>query len=265
MRLTCFSHPVLAQVTVAPPRWQAAPLSVIALSDLHLSWPWSTPEMLRKTVARINALTPDLILLPGDFIAPHRMPGLPVPIETTAEILSNLTASLGVFATLGNHDWRDCRKTRATGHTLSHVAKVLHAHGIPVLQNTALPIRDFWLVGTDSLEGQGSTRRPAPHIDMEQAFAQVPKGATALLAAHEPDIFADADPRVALQVSGHTHAGQANLWGWRPLTPSRHGGRYAHGLISEGEGRLVVSSGWGFSGLPLRLNAPPEITRITIS
>lgn len=256
---------MVTEFTITPPRWHAAPLSLIVLSDLHLSRPWSTPKMLRNTVARINALAPDLVVLPGDFIAPHRMPGRPVPIETTAAILADLTAPMGVYATLGNHDWRDCARARASGYTTSHVARVLRSNGIPVLQNSAIPIRDFWLVGTDSLKGEGSTRRPCPHIDVKRAFRDVPAGATVLHAAHEPDIFDRSDPRVALQVSGHTHAGQANLFGWRPLTPSRHGGRYAKGLISEGEGRLIASAGWGFSGPPLRLNAPPEITRIAIS
>jgi predicted MPP superfamily phosphohydrolase len=49
------------------------------------------------------------------------------------------------------------------------------------------------------------------------------------------------------------------------MTPSDFGGRYAHGHFQDGDRHLVVSGGIGFSGAPLRIAAPPEITLITLS
>jgi predicted MPP superfamily phosphohydrolase len=132
-----------------------------------------------------------------------------------------------------------------------------------------LPIQDgkdkFWLVGFDSQDGQTATARSAERHDPERSFADVPVGASVILMAHEPDYFAKGDARPSLQISGHTHAGQLNLFGWRPLTPSRYGGRFAHGLVSEAEGRLIVSAGLGYSGLPLRIGAPSEISVVYLT
>ena len=94
------------------------------------------------------------------------------------------------------------------------------------------------------------------------AFRQA--AAPAILLAHEPDYFACADARAFLQISGHTHGGQANLAGWRPMTPSAHGGRYAWGHVREGGRHLIVSGGIGYSGLPLRFMQPPEITLVKL-
>jgi predicted MPP superfamily phosphohydrolase len=48
------------------------------------------------------------------------------------------------------------------------------------------------------------------------------------------------------------------------MTPSAHGGRYAWGHIREGGRHLIVSGGIGYSGVPLRLMQPPEITLVTL-
>jgi predicted MPP superfamily phosphohydrolase len=42
-------------------------------------------------------------------------------------------------------------------------------------------------------------------------------------------------------------------------TMSRHGKRYACGLIREGGKTLVVTAGLGTSGIPLRLVAVPDM------
>ena len=87
----------------------------------------------------------------------------------------------------------------------------------------------------------------------------MPDDAPVILMAHEPDIFPKVPERVALTLSGHTHGGQINLFGWRPIVPSDYGQRYAYGHIVEGERDLIVSGGLGCSILPIRFLSPPEI------
>ena len=82
--------------------------------------------------------------------------------------------------------------------------------------------------------------------------------------AHEPDIFPQVPERVALTLSGHTHAGQVRLFGHAPVVPSRFGQRYLHGHIVEDGKHLIVSSGLGFSGLPIRIGAPTEMLLIEL-
>jgi uncharacterized protein len=264
---TMLSRPVTVTHEVADARWALPDLTIAVLSDLHVCRPWSSLAALGRTVAEVNALGADMILLPGDFIADRNLPAVREPAHLVIEALTTLRARLGVFAVMGNHDWWDCQLSRDTDFTRNSVRDALEASGIGLLDNRAVRVRHgtgFWLVGFDSQDGVKHLKRPGFHRP-DAAFCAVTDGAPAILMAHEPDYFAKGDARAFLQVSGHTHGGQANLMGWRPMTPSRFGGRYAYGHIQEGGRHLVVSGGIGFSGLPLRLFQPPEITVIRLT
>lgn len=264
---TMFSHPRVVPRHVADPRWTLPDLRIAVFSDLHICRPWTTLAALRRMVKTVNGLGADLILLPGDFIADRNLPASFVPAADIVAELEALAAPLGVAAVLGNHDWWDCRLARSTRFARNSVAEALEASSITHLANRAVAIDHgggrFWLVGLDSQEGRKHLRRPGFH-DPDAAFAGVPEGAPAILMAHEPDYFAAGDGRAFLQISGHTHGGQGNLLGWRPMTPSRYGSRYAYGHVREGGRHLIVSGGIGYSGLPLRLFQPPEITLVTL-
>ena len=253
---------------VVSPRWRAPPITIAVLADLHVVWPWTPIAAVGRLVARVNAMAPDLILLPGDFAADAELrPGGRIPPPgAVAATLAPLRAPLGVHAVLGNHDWRDDPVARAAGHRRTAIGRRLPEHGIPVLTNEAVRIGPAaWLVGVDSQRGHLKVGEGGGRDDLGRAYASVPSGAPSILMAHEPDIFAGGDPRPILQVSGHTHGGQGQILGWRPLTPSAFGARYAWGHMVEGGRHLVVSGGVGFSGVPLRIAQPPEITVIRLA
>lgn len=258
-------QPIVVTYDIRTPRWCGDAISIVVLSDLHVAWPWTSLTHLRSVVVRINAMTPDLILLPGDFLANPGLFGRPAEAAEIVEALGALRARYGVFASLGNHDWKDCPLVAAHGAARNSVVEAFDNSPISLLVNAAQPVGPFWVAGTDSCQGVGNTRYPKPRHDLRVALAGIPEGADVILMAHEPDLWVDDHPEVALTVSGHTHAGQITLGNWRPLTPSRYGGRYAHGLFQDNGRVLVVSAGLGYSGIPLRIGAPPEITRITLS
>ncbi len=258
--------PIPRRYDVRSALWHARPITIAVLSDLHVCDPWSPLWALDDVVDQVQAEAPDLILLAGDFLARNVIPSRFIAIEPIATVLARLRAPLGVYASLGNHDWRDCPVARENGHISNGVEPAFEALGIPVLSNRSVQLDgSICLVGLDSQQGTGGPKRPDPRHDVEAAFSAVPESASTILMAHEPDIFLDRDLPVALQVSGHTHTGQISLFGWRPATPSRYGGRLAHGLHSVGERHLIVSAGLGYTGLPIRVNAPPEIVHIMLS
>ena len=205
----------------------------------------------------------DLALFAGDAIADRKLPFRRTGAAEIASALGRLSAPLGVWAVLGNHDWRDDAEGRASGFTMCSAWRALEAAGVPVLGNRAVPLPGgAWLVGVDSQRA----RRPESRAgidDADAAFAGVPAGAPSILLAHEPDIFAE-DTRAALQISGHTHGGQIAPLGLTPVVPSDYGSRYAWGHYVEGGRHLVVSGGLGFVGMPLRVGRPPEITVVDI-
>lgn len=251
---------------IADARWTLPPLRIAVISDLHVCHPWVPPARVAALVARVNALGADLILVGGDVIADRYLPGRPLPAEAVVPLLDPLRAASGVFAVLGNHDWKDCPRSQATEGRENTVAAAFEGSPVGLLQNAAVQIDHgdgvFWLVGTDSA---------APHLpggpkyDARQAFATVPGGAPCIHLAHEPDCFAAQDPRAFLQISGHTHGGQGVLFGRRPMTPSAYGDRYAIGHVTEKGRHLIVSAGIGYTGLPMRIGVPPEITLIDLS
>ena len=86
-----------------------------------------------------------------------------------------------------------------------------------------------------------------------------------ILLVHEPDIFTQVPPRVALTLAGHTHGGQIVFPMMPPLwVPSEYGARFAYGHIVEQGRHMIVSGGLGCSNVPLRLGVPPEIVRVTL-
>ncbi|MCU9849498.1 metallophosphoesterase [Defluviimonas sp. WL0024] len=265
--LTVRSKPRLVRHRIADARWTLPDLTIAVLADLHVCRPWTPLPALRHIVAITNALGADLILLPGDLIADAKLPGRGEPADAVVAELSRLSAPLGVAAVLGNHDWWDCRLAQSSGFARNSVVEALEPSPIALLGNRAICLEHggerFWLAGIDSQHALRRHGHPGLH-DPDAAFSEVPAGAPAILMAHEPDYFAQGDERAFLQISGHTHGGQANLLGWRPMTPSAHGGRYAWGHVREGGRHLIVSGGIGYSGLPLRILQPPEITLVML-
>lgn len=264
--LTMFSRPRIVRHEIADARWTLPALTIAVLADLHVCEPWTPLSALRRIVAATNTLRPDLILIPGDFLSDRNLPARAVPAAAIVAALAPLAAPLGVAAVLGNHDWWDCRLSRKTGFARNSVIEALEGGAIRLLTNAALRIGHgdgFWLVGMDSQRALRRLGHPGLH-DPEAAFAAVPRGAPAILMAHEPDYFAEGDARAFLQISGHTHGGQVNLAGWRPLTPSRFRSRYGWGHVEEGGRHLIISGGIGYSGIPLRVFQPPEITLVSL-
>ncbi len=261
------SRPDIVRHEVADARWTLPDLTIAVLSDIHACDPWTPLPMVREVVERVNALGADLILVPGDFIVDRKLPAGRLPAEAVIGALAPLAAPLGVYAVMGNHDWWDCMVSRRSGFRDNSVRDALERSHIVHLPNRAVRVphgAGFWLVGTDSQHGRRHLRQKG-FDDPDAAFAMVTDSAPAILMAHEPDCFAHGDARAFLQISGHTHGGQGQILGWRPVVPSEHGARYAWGHVREGGRHLVVSGGIGFSGLPLRLFQPPEITVVKLT
>ena len=257
----------LTVLDVQAPAWpnSTAPLRVALLSDIHTDPIHMTPARVRDIVRRVNALHPDIVLLAGDYVGGDwltghhkrqedaRSPADNQKLEAGLNALSGFKAPLGAYAVLGNHDcWWNC----------SHVAALLSANGIHVLDNQAAkvdrPGGAVWIIGM----ADNITQTP----DYATALRGVPDDAATLTLIHEPDPFAYAPaPAGNLQLSGHTHAGQVRLpLIGAPVRNSRYQERTAKGWLVEDNRILVVTRGLGESGIPVRFNAPPQIMLLTI-
>jgi len=234
------------------------------LTDLHVGSPFNDLARLRRIVATTNEARPDIVLVTGDLVILGIVGGTFVEPEPIAAELARLAAPLGVWATLGNHDWwRDGRRVR----------RALEAVGIRVLDNDAARVTPrettslgdpetrgdaaFWLVGIADFWVGG--------YDVAAALAPVTDDAPIVAMTHNPDIFPELPSRVALLIAGHTHGGQVWLpLVGRPIVPSVYGQRYAAGSVVENGRRLFVATGVGMSILPVRFLVPPEVSILVL-
>jgi predicted MPP superfamily phosphohydrolase len=240
---------------VATPKWQGQKeLKIALISDMHMIWPWMTAAHMGKIIARINEQHPDIVLLLGDYVGTHPFG---VQINATAGLapLKNISAQCGVFAVLGNHD---TISTRINGYPKGWPDALVKT-GIPVLQNDAHFLncngRKFWIAGLEELWWQNAS--------ISKTLKRINNNNPIILMMHQPDSFPNVPRSVALSVAGHTHGGQVRIPFYGPVEsviPSRYGLRYVYGHIREDQKDLVVTSGLGMTGIPIRFLVPPEIT-----
>ncbi len=247
-------------------------LRIVALSDLHACEPWMSTARIEGIVAAANALNGDVTVLLGDYVSGMNLVTRYVDAAEWGPVLGGLRAPLGTYAILGNHDWWEDRAAQARGSGPTVAGEALRRNGIRVLQNEALPLsvrgHEVWLAGLGdqlaflpSRKTSGLSRIGVD--DLPGTLAQIPEGAPAILLAHEPDIFPEVPPRIALTLSGHTHGGQVRVFGYAPVVPSRYKNRFAYGHVRE-QADLIVSGGLGMSIAPVRLGIPPEIVVIDL-
>ncbi len=242
------------------------PLKIAVLTDLHACWPWMERRRIKRIVKQMNGLGADMIALLGDYHSGMHPPfARPLAsVDEWAHPMGSIKAPLGAFAVLGNHDWQEGGESAIAA---------LQRQGVTVLENQAVRVpahgnTHLWVIGLGDQYGklcdlQGEDRRD----DLELALSQVEDdGSPRLLLAHEPDILRDAEGRVDLILSGHTHGGQVRLPFIGALTiPSFLDRKYAKGVFEENETTLIVGSGLGCSSLPLRFLCPPELLLIEIN
>jgi predicted MPP superfamily phosphohydrolase len=268
------ARPRITTYRLTPPNWTPGlRLRAAVIADIHACEPWMSAERIKGICERANQLEADVILLLGDYVSGMNLVTDHVHSSDWSKAMAGLNAPLGVHAIMGNHDyWEDLTFQR--DQTVEPFAKTaLEGAGIAVHVNRAVRLEKdghgFWLAGL----GDQVALRPGKRFgrngwkgldDLPATLVQVTDDAPVILMAHEPDIFPDVPERVSLTISGHTHGGQINIFGWKPVVPSRFGARYAGGHVEEDGRHLVVSRGLGCSIVPVRFMSPPEIVLLEL-
>lgn len=224
---------------------------IAQIGDIHADG-WMTPGRLLELVSLVNAEEPDLVAITGDFATyswfrsmVRYVPGLVAPLR-------RLRAPDGIVTVLGNHD----HKTDAEA-----VRRVLTASGVVELRNAVRTLRRngaaLHLCGVDSVK-EGMAR-------LDRVLRELPKEGAAVLLAHEPDFanISAATGRFDLQLSGHSHGGQARLPPLGPLFVPPLSRKYPSGLYKVGEMLLYTNRGLG-AHPRFRFLCRPEITILTL-
>ena len=188
------------------------------------------------------------------------------------DLFSRLKADLGVFSTLGNHDYGDYKawsSPMAKARNLQEMIKVHERMGWRLLMNEHEVLR----MGTDQLAVIGvenwGAGRFAKYGNLEEA-ARHAEGDVKLLLSHDPSHW-DAQvrtqqPDIDLMFAGHTHGMQLGVeigdFRW---SPSKYIYKQWADLYQEGNQYLYVNRGFGFLGFPGRIGIYPEITILELT
>lgn len=223
-------------------------MKIVHFSDVHLGFNKDASDLARLT-ERIAKAEPDLICFTGDIVDSY-----PEDLVESVPALAALSAPLGKYAILGNHDYKNTKRLtelwiEAGFHVLLNEAYLLKRGGA-VMAVAGLE---------DLLHG---------NPDPAKALRNVPEGTFTILMMHEPD-YADIAQGYSfhLQLSGHSHGGQIRLpFVGAPFTP--YGSqKYINGLYYTDDSRMpvYVNRGFGETVMPFRFLCRPELTVLTLN
>jgi predicted MPP superfamily phosphohydrolase len=252
--------------TNLPPAFKG--LKIIHISDIH-SGSFTDKQAVSHGVDMILKEKPDLILFTGDLVN-----NLADEMEDYMDVFGRLNAPMGVFSTLGNHDygdyvhWDSEEAKKANLERLKGVHKQL---GWRLLMNEHVVLeKDNAQIALLGIENWSAKARFPKYGDLKKAYAGSEKYPFKILMSHDPSHW-DAQVRpefedIDLMLSGHTHGMQFGVeipgLKWSPV-------QYLYkewaGLYEQGRQKLYVNRGYGFIGYPGRVGILPEITVLELA
>lgn len=238
-------------------------LKIVQLSDIH-SGSFDNHEKVQKGIDMVLAEKPDLILFTGDLVNSES-----IEMEDYLSQFSQLKAPMGVFATLGNHDYGDYAdwpSEEAKADNLQLLKDMEAGMGWEMLNNAHRVLeKDGQQIGLVGVENWSAKPRFPKYGDMEKAMEGLPELPFNLLMSHDPSHW-DAQirpdyPNIDLMLAGHTHGMQFGVEiPWLKWSPIQYLYKEWAGLYKQGQQYLYVNRGFGFLGYPGRVGILPEIT-----
>ncbi len=266
-------------------------LRIVHFSDLHFG-PDVSDRYLSRLAETILRLRGDLLVFTGDFINYAKL----VQPQRLKTFLSRLSAPLGCFAILGNHDYEAYVGINGEGEydTIENVPmeavkalkrlwskhplakrhaerlKILHPHEqlldllkespFQLLHNTTKQV----VIEKTGLNICGLGEYMAKDFHPTQAFANYDTTLPGIILAHNPDAVSQLKNYPGdLILSGHIHGGQVNLPWVRDRFIVCESPEFCQGSFKVDGRWLYVSRGVG-SPIRFRWCTVPEVTAITL-
>lgn len=240
---------------------------ITQISDIH-SGSFDNLEKIEFAVNLINQQNSDIILFTGDLVNNEAKEMLP-----WKDTFSKLTAPMGIFSILGNHDYGDYipwDSQEAKDANLNELKKIQKEIGFELLLNEHRYLEKngdkIALVGIENW-GAGGFKKAG---DLQMAVNGLSKKEFKILMSHDPSHWdaqvVNDDKHFHLTLAGHTHGMQFGIEipGWFKFSPVQW--RYPRwaGVYEEKGQFLNVNRGFGFLAYPGRVGIKPEITVIEL-
>ena len=232
------------------------------LSDIH-SGSFFNKTAVKGGIEMLMKEKPEAIFFTGDLVNNEAR-----EVKDYIDIFSKVKAPLGVFSTLGNHDYGDYKHWDSPQEKAQNLQDLINSHkimGWDILldQHRALKV-DGESIGILGIQNWGGGSF-AKYGRLEKAHENTQDFPVKLLLSHDPSHwraevlgkYKDIDVAFA----GHTHGMQYGVeignFKWSPVQY-----RYKEwaGLYEENDQKIYVNRGFGFIGYPGRLGILPEIT-----
>lgn len=243
-------------------------LKIVHISDIH-SGSLTDKKAVMKGIDKILEEKPDLILFTGDLVN-----NTANEMEGYMDVFSKLNAPLGVYSTLGNHDYGDYVQWNTADEKKANLERLKQVHtelGWRLLMNEHIVLeRGADKIALLGIENWSAKARFPKYGNMEKAYTGAAIYPFKILLSHDPSHW-DAEvrvkyPDVDLMLSGHTHGMQFGVelpgFKWSPV-------QYVYeqwaGLYERDAQKLYVNRGYGFIGYPGRVGILPEITVLELS
>ncbi len=243
-------------------------LKIVHISDIH-SGSFQNKEAVNKGVDLILKQDADLILFTGDLVNDRAD-----EMTEYMDVFNRVKAPLGVFSSLGNHDYGDYVSWPSQQEKLANLERLKQVHarlGWRLLMNEHVLLdKNSEQIALLGIENWGAKGRFPKYGKMNEAYPGTEKIPFKILLSHDPSHW-DAEvkikyPDVDLMLAGHTHGMQFGLenpyFKWSPVQWMY---KQWAGLYEDGNQKLYVNRGYGFIGYPGRVGILPEITVIELS
>jgi len=242
-------------------------LKIIHISDIH-SGSFTNKKNVEKGIELVMKQQPDIVLFTGDLVNDRA-----TEMEDYIEVFGKIKAPLGVYSTLGNHDYGDYVRWKSHEEKAANLEALKRVHqdlGWKLLMNEHVVLdrggEQISIVGIENWSAKGSFPK---YGRLSEAYRGAEKYAFKILMSHDPSHW-EAEvvphyPDVDLMLAGHTHGMQFGVevpgFKWSPV-------QYVYkqwaGLYEAGKQKLYVNRGFGFIGYPGRVGILPEITLIEL-
>src|SRR5450432_105157 len=248
-----------------PPAFRG--LKIVQISDIH-SGSFDNKKAVEKGVQEILDLKPDLILFTGDLINDRA-----TEMMDYVDTFGRLKAPMGVYSTLGNHDYGEYVKwptKAARDQNIEDLKNLETGMGWRLLMNEHVVLeKEGQQIALIGIENWSAKARFPKYGKMWEAYPGAEKYPFKILMSHDPSHWdAEVRPRygdIDLTLAGHTHGMQFGIeipgFKWSPV-------KYVYkqwaGLYEVGKQKLYVNRGFGFIGYPGRVGILPEITLIEL-
>lgn len=243
-------------------------LRIVQISDIH-SGSFNNKAAVKKGVEKILALKPDLILFTGDLVNNRSD-----EMEDYLDVFSQVKAPLGVFSTLGNHDYGDYEQWESLAKKAENLNRLKAIHGemgwrLLMNENVILD-RNGEKIALLGVENWSAKARFPKYGKLHEAYSGTEDIPFKILLSHDPSHW-DAEVRpkysdIDLMLAGHTHGMQFGVeLPWLKWSPVQYVYKQWAGLYEEKDQKLYVNRGFGFLGYPGRVGILPEITLIELT